>query len=137
MVYMKYANTMRRSVRPLAALLTLAALCVSCGVVDPVPAGVVLTNVGDATLLALVLERETANVVDPNPRFPVEPDDPRILPPGADRSYDAADIIGGYERGQDLRVFIYEVIAGEAVWEGAKTLTHGEMDARDFRMDIP
>ena len=134
---MKYAIRMRRHTRPVTALLTLAALCVSCGVVDPGPDGVVLTNASDITLLALVVERETSNVIDPNPRFDVEPDDPRIMPPGADRSYDAADIIGGYERGQDLRVFIYEIIAGEAVWEGVKTLTHGEMDARGFRMDIP
>lgn len=64
-----------------------------------------LTNDTEAPVIYLAMEREASNTADPNPELPRAEYADRIVEEGAPT--DVEQIAGGWEKGDDLRFFIY------------------------------
>lgn len=99
------------------ALLTLvlAASLAGCSLVTDRTPDVRLTNGTDVPIIYLAMEREASNTVDPNPELPRAEYFGRIVEEEATTGVE--QILGGWEKGDDLRFFIY------AAPEDAETAT--------------
>jgi hypothetical protein len=128
---------MRHTRRMLPVVTLMLAALASCGVIEPGEDEIVLTNHADVPWIALVVELETSHLLDPSPRFDVAGNEMRVIAPGASRTFTGDDVEGGYTPGDDIRLFLYEVNAAEAVLEEMVTIEHAELAARRFHIDIP
>lgn len=120
---------------PSVATLMLAAVA-SCGTLGPGEDELTLTNRADVPWIAMVVELETSHLLDPALRFDVAGNETRVIAPGASRTFTSDDVEGGYTRGDDVRLFLYEVRGAEAVLEEIVTIGHAELAARRFRIEI-
>lgn len=117
--------------------LVLAGALAACGTVDPADDEIVLTNRADFPVIAMIFELEASHLVDPIPTLEVTADDPRVIRSGASRRFRGDDVHGGYERGDDVRLFLYRVSGDEALLDEIVTVTHAELAIRGFRIQIP
>lgn len=96
-----------------------------------------LVNRADRPWLAVMVELETSFRYDPARSLDVAPQDERVLAPGASRTFPGDAIVGGYRRGRDVRLFLYEVSGSRAVLDTTRTLAHRTLLERGFRVEIP
>ncbi len=89
----------------LAGILTLS----GCSILEPDGPEIRVVNRTESTILVWASEEETSHLVDLAPSFHVSPDDDRMLRSGASRTLESAEIIGGFEAGDHLVLFLYEV----------------------------
>jgi hypothetical protein len=82
------------------------------------------------------MELQASYLFDPAPFFPVEPNDPRVLSPGARRSLRMKDIDGPFRLGDDIRFFLYEVVGDTAQSRPIVTLTAKELRDSDYRVSF-
>lgn len=95
------------------ALLLLTVVCVSYACFSPPPreGGTELwvENQGEAAVLFVAFELEQSYLVDPAPELSMEEHPDRLLEPGERRRVE----VEGYERGRGVRLFLYDVPAGQ------------------------
>lgn len=114
-------------------LLALLSACSNPFASPGVP-GVRLVNATGVDLLYLGMERERAHVVDPAPLWRVADHSERRVRAGETRRAE----IEGYERGADVRLFLYAVRdgSGEAPLGAMRTVTHEELRRSGYRIVI-
>ena len=102
-----------------------------------VPDVITLVNRMDKPLVYLAVERELGSRIDPQPSLEVDAHRERLIQPGASAII-AAEAIMGYNLGDGVRFFLYEVTEGKAkaVLKDVLTLTHEELKQRKFRVEI-
>jgi hypothetical protein len=123
-------------------LLLLALACLGYACFSPSPGGggddgLWVENAGENAVLFSIFELEQSNLVDPAPAMQVEEHPDRLLEPGQRRRVQ----VEGYARGAAVRLFVYDVPAGQrggAVQQSRMiTVTHEELLRSDFVVRIP
>ena len=123
-------------------LLLLAFACVGYACFSPSPgggseAGVWVENAGDDAVLFSIYELEQSSLVDPAPTMQVEEHLDRLLGPGERRMVQVED----YARGDDVRLFLYDVPAGQRSGPVSQsrmlTVTHQELLRSGYVVRIP
>lgn len=87
---------------------------------------------GPVTFLAM--EREMTHRFDPAPSYHIDPADERILPDGGSRRIPPEEIPGPFRFGDDLRFFLYEVVADTAYLRTILTRTASQLRGSGFRV---
>ena len=109
----------------------------SCGVLKSDKNSFVLFNSGNLPLIALAVESITSESFDPELRFDIMEGDERIIAPGASHTFTNKEVLGGYRKGQDVRIFLYEISNAEAVLIDVRTLSRSELAEEGFNVKIP
>jgi hypothetical protein len=99
--------------------------------------GVWMENAGANAVLFSIFELEQSNLVDPAPTMQVEEHLERLLEPGQRRMVQ----VEGYARGDAVRLFVYDVPAGQrsgAVQQSRIiTVSHAELQRSGYVIRIP
>ena len=121
-------NGQRSLPSTLAGLLfgALVLACGACSILEPDEQAIRVENGSEAAVLFLAWELQSSHLLDLAPSFQVNPDDGRILPPGKSRILAESEISGGFQVGDDLRFFLYDVVEDTADYKTTVTLTAGE-----------
>ena len=91
---------------------------------------VALQNRTSSPLLYLAVERELSTRVDPNPSWRVADHLDRLIEPAQTRDVEVQE----YQRGDDVRVFLYRVAdrSGEAPLVKIMTVTHAQLRRSNY-----
>lgn len=94
-----------------------------------------LTNNTSQTVYFLAMTVEISTLIDLNPIIPLESDDRRksIIAPCSTTDIDA-DQIMGYNSGDDIQFYFYEVISDTAYYSGGLQLTHKKLQELKFHV---
>lgn len=111
-------------------------LCGACSILTPDEEEIRLLNQTESSILFLAWELQSSHLVDLSPSVTVTPDDDRVLSPGSSRALPPSDISGGFEAGDDLRLFLYEVLDGTAEYRSTLTLSAADLRATGHRIRI-
>ena len=84
----------------------------------------------------MVWEAEAANLVDPAPAFEFEDGGISIIEDGGSRVFPPEEIQGGYEKGDGVTLFVYEIQGNTAVLRTLDSLTGRELRAKGYRILI-
>lgn len=123
-------------------LLLLSIACVGCACFRPSPggggdAGVWVENAGENAVLFSIFELEQSHLVDPAPTMGVEEHPDRLLQPGERRMVQ----VEGYARGDAVRLFVYDVPAGQRGGPVPQSrmisATHAELQRSGYVIRIP
>ncbi|HEU0298261.1 MAG TPA: hypothetical protein VFR37_02380 [Longimicrobium sp.] len=122
-------------------LLLLTVVCVSYACFSPPPedGGTELwvENQGETAVLFTAFELEQSHLVDPAPTMQVEEHPDRLLQPGERRRVE----VEGYARGTGVRLFLYDVPAGQRSGTVPQsrmiTLSDEELRGAGFVIRIP
>jgi hypothetical protein len=118
-------------------LLLSAALCTgACSVLEPGGVEIRVQNRTESSILFLAWELQESHLIDLAPSIELSALDPRVLPPGALRALLPEDVSGGFEAGDHLRIFLYEVTGEIAEYRTALTLSPGDLRATGYRIRI-
>jgi hypothetical protein len=130
----------RRSIGSVPVLLlglVLMLMSAACDVVGPGDDSVILVNRADVPMVVLVMELGQSYLVDPSPTLELDDGDERILAPGESRRLPLGDISGGFRRGQDLSLFLYDVAGSTAVFTRVRVVRNAELVRRRFILRLP
>jgi hypothetical protein len=122
-------------------LLLLILACAGYACFSPSPGGgdggVWVENAGENAVLFSIFELEQSNLVDPVPTMQVEEHLDRLLAPGERRMVQ----VEGYARGSTVRLFLYDVPAGQRSGPMSQsrmiTVTHEELQRSGYVVRIP
>lgn len=95
--------------------------------IDEAP-NVRLTNGAEVPVAVLAREREATNTLDPNPELPRAESANRIVSEGATTNLDPIE--GGWDKGDDVRLFLYAAPEGGPTVSLTKTL---DVSAKELR----
>jgi len=117
----------------LIVVATASAGCSSMGLEDQ---EISVVNETEMVVYFLAYELQASHLVDPSPGFEYTPGEVPVLQPGASMKLELDDIGGDFTVGQDLRLFIYEIIDDWAEYSTLLTVSAEELRSSDFRIEI-
>jgi len=120
----------------LAFVLLLAVLPSACSILDPEEDEVRVANRTGSPIHVMVWEAEAAYLVDPAPAFEFEDGGISIIEDGGSRVFPPEEIQGGYEKGDGVTLFVYEIQGNTAVLRTLDSLTRRELRATGYRILI-
>jgi hypothetical protein len=124
------------SIRLLTAILVLTILLPACSILEPEEAGIRVLNRTVVPIHVLAWEQEASYLVDPVPSFDFLPGEITIIPPGGSQAFSPQEISGGYETGDGVALFVYEVEGTTAVLRTLESFTRLELRKADYRIRI-
>ena len=108
----------------------------ACSILGPNEVEIKVLNQSEGPIFLLAWELQSSHLVDPQPAIQLASDDSRVLSPGASRILRPSDVSGEFEFGDDLRLFLYEVLGETAEFRSTLTLTAGDLREVDNRVTI-
>lgn len=120
--------------RTLFLVWVISASC--CSILDPSPPGITVRNQTENPILLLAWEAQASNLIDLNPTITLSDAGFRVLDAGATRPLRPEEIAGGFRSGDDLRIFIYEILGDTAEYRWSLTVTASRLRADDGRVII-
>jgi hypothetical protein len=106
----------------------------SCSILDSDPPEIRLINHSGSSMAYLAWEREASNLFDPAPNIDLSSSDIPVLNPGATRILYRSEIEGGFQAGDDLRLFLYQVSGDLAELRAVRTVMAQELRNANFRV---
>ncbi|MEQ1693538.1 MAG: hypothetical protein ABMA00_19775 [Gemmatimonas sp.] len=128
-----------RATRVIAAFFTSSLMLVSgCGGTSTVePAThVSIQNATTDSVAVFLFEREDSYLVDPIPETSSAAMRDRLIPPGGQRLFELTQVLR-YQSGKDLRVFIYRVRQGRAVFAAIRDASSASLRSNGYAVEIP
>jgi hypothetical protein len=116
----------------------LAGLCLvgSCSILDPDPSGIVVRNRTGTSIAVLAWELESTHRLDLSPSVTVSSCAVQVIDDGASRFLAFDEISGGFRRGDDLRLFIFEVLGLTAEYRRVVTVSASRLGDRDYEVTL-
>lgn len=121
----------------LAIVLAILLPATSCGILDPEEVDEIrVVNRTEAPVFIQVWELETAYAVDPAPFFTLDPATDPVLAPGAFHLYQPEDVLGDYQTGKGVAIFVFEVQEEVAYFRTVVQVTGPQLRNREGRVRI-
>ena len=94
-----------------------------------------LTNITSQSVYYMVMTVEISTLIDLNPIFPIDSEDRRnkIITPGKTASVSENEIMG-YNPGDDLQLYFYEIIRDTAYFSGGLRFTNKKLQELKFQV---
>lgn len=106
------------------SLLILSILvCGACSILDPEDVSIEVKNRTESSIYFQAWDLEASHLVDLSASGRVTPNPAHILRPGASRVLRPWEVSGDFQIGNDLRIFIYEVLGDLGEYRSMVTLT--------------
>ena len=106
----------------------------SCSILDSDSPEIRLMNDSGSSVAYLAWEREASNLFDPAPTIDLSSSDVPVLTPGATRVLRRSEIEGGFQAGDDLRLFLYQVSGDLVELRAVRTVMARELRNANFRV---
>ncbi len=117
-----------------AFILLLGTVPSACSILDPEENEVRVANRTGSAIHVMVWEEEAAYLVDPAPAFEFEDGGISVIQDGGSRVFPPKEIQGGYEKGDGVTLFVYEIQGNTAVLRTLDSLTGRELRAKGYRI---
>ena len=104
-------------------------LASSCSILSPSDPGITVRNQTGSSILLLAWELQASNLIDLRPSITLVDDGPLVLEAGVARFLHPEEISGGFRPGDDLRVFVYEVLGETAEYRSTLTVRASRLRA--------
>jgi len=112
-------------------------MAAACGILGPDGVEEIrVINRTDVPIHVQVWELETAYLVDPAPSFTLDPATDPVLEPGTFRRFQPEEVLGSYEPGEGLGIFVFEVQGEVAYFRTSLQLTGAQLRHREGRVPV-
>ena len=109
---------------------------VACSIIEPEDGSIRIRNRTEASIFVDVWDLESSYLLDLLVAGQISPDPDQVLAPGDSRVVRVSDVSGDFQLGNDLRLFVYEVVGDKGEYRSIVTQTADQLRESDYRIVI-